>query len=80
MMEVLHSSKTSVLTRATWHNIPQDIFFKVYLFISFQKKKGKDHCNKENTLARKAAALDSSNSNFGLAEDSNTCKFMVFVS
>lgn len=45
----------------------------------FQKKKGKDHCNKENTLARKAAALDSSNSNFGLAEDSNTCKFMVSI-
>jgi hypothetical protein len=23
-MEVLHSSKTSVLTTATWHNIPED--------------------------------------------------------
>lgn len=46
---------------------------------SLQKKKGKDHCNKENTLARKAAALDSSNSNFGLAEDSNTCKFKIFI-
>jgi hypothetical protein len=49
------------------------------MFYSFQKKKGKDHCNKENTLARKAAALDSSNSNFGLAEDSNTCKFISFI-
>ncbi|KAF4517135.1 hypothetical protein B566_EDAN006434 [Ephemera danica] len=36
------------------------------------KKKGKDNSNKENTPARKSA-LDSSNSNFGLAEDSNTC-------
>jgi hypothetical protein len=51
----------------------------VFVFFSFQKKKGKDHSNKENTLARKAAALDSSNSNFGLAEDSNTCKFIVFI-
>lgn len=47
----------------------------VFVFWSSQKKKGKDHCNKENTLARKSAALDSSNSNFGLAEDSNTCKY-----
>ncbi|KDR20060.1 B-cell CLL/lymphoma 7 protein family member B [Zootermopsis nevadensis] len=54
---------------------------KIYKWVpissSEQKKKGKDHCNKENTLARKSAALDSSNSNFGLAEDSNTCFSMV---
>jgi hypothetical protein len=24
MMEAIHSSKTLVLTRATWHNIPED--------------------------------------------------------
>jgi hypothetical protein len=23
MMEVIHSSKTSILTRVTWHNIPE---------------------------------------------------------
>ncbi|GLG99059.1 B-cell CLL/lymphoma 7 protein family member B [Gryllus bimaculatus] len=53
---------------------------KIYKWVpissSEQKKKGKDHSNKEN-LARKASALDSSNSNFGLAEDSNTCFSVV---
>jgi hypothetical protein len=24
MMEAVHSSKTSVITRATWHHIPED--------------------------------------------------------
>ncbi|PSN50238.1 B-cell CLL/lymphoma 7 protein family member B [Blattella germanica] len=58
-----------------------DTTMKIYKWVpissSEQKKKGKDHSNKENTLSRKAAALDSSNSNFGLAEDSNTCFSMV---
>ncbi|XP_067001822.1 B-cell CLL/lymphoma 7 protein family member A [Anabrus simplex] len=53
---------------------------KIYKWVpvssSEQKKKGKDTSNKENTLTRKSAALDSSNSNFGL-EDSNTCFSMV---
>ncbi|KAG8224774.1 hypothetical protein J437_LFUL002218 [Ladona fulva] len=53
---------------------------KIYKWVpvssSEQKKKGKDISNKENTPARKAT-LDSSNSNFGLAEDSNTCFSMV---
>ncbi|CAG2057890.1 unnamed protein product [Timema podura] len=44
-----------------------------------EKKKGKDHTIKENATSRKSVALDSSNSNsnFGLAEDSNTCFSMV---
>ncbi|XP_039292307.1 B-cell CLL/lymphoma 7 protein family member B-A [Nilaparvata lugens] len=42
-----------------------------------QKKKSKDHSNKENTNIMKRSAIDSSNSNFGLAEDSNTCFSMV---
>ncbi|KAG8298840.1 B-cell CLL/lymphoma 7 protein member A [Homalodisca vitripennis] len=37
-----------------------------------KKKKSKDHGNKENGMLKRPA-LDSSNSNFGLAEDSNTC-------
>lgn len=43
-----------------------------------QKKKSKEvhHSNKENALAKRAA-MESSNSNFGLAEDSNTCFSMV---
>lgn len=38
-----------------------------------QKKKTKTVADKENGLPRKSG-LDSSNSNFGLTEDSNTCK------
>ncbi|XP_033230324.1 B-cell CLL/lymphoma 7 protein family member B isoform X2 [Belonocnema kinseyi] len=37
-----------------------------------QKKKGKIVADKENGLPRKGG-IDSSNSNFGLTEDSNTC-------
>ena len=36
-----------------------------------QKKKSKDS-NKENCLGKRS--IESSNSNFGMAEDSNTCK------
>nr|XP_012235740.1 PREDICTED: B-cell CLL/lymphoma 7 protein family member B isoform X2 [Linepithema humile] len=38
----------------------------------FYKKKGKTVSDKENGLPRKTG-IDSSNSNFGLTEDSNTC-------
>lgn len=41
---------------------------------TLQKKKNKTVSDKENGLPRKG--VDSSNSNFGLTEDSNTCKFV----
>ncbi|KAF6206305.1 hypothetical protein GE061_017535 [Apolygus lucorum] len=40
-----------------------------------QKKKTKDHANKENCISKRS--LDTSNSNFGLTEDSNTCFSIV---
>lgn len=55
-----------------------DTTMKIYKWVpiatSEQKKKHKE-ANKENSLARKGT--DSSNSNFSLAEDSNTCFSMV---
>lgn len=56
---------------------------KIYKWVpvssSEQKKKLKTDHNviKENTVSRKSTLIDSSNSNFGLAEDSNTCFSMV---
>jgi hypothetical protein len=35
MMEVLHSSKTSVLTRAAWHNIPEDDMLHIFTYFYF---------------------------------------------
>ncbi|XP_072762817.1 B-cell CLL/lymphoma 7 protein family member B [Anoplolepis gracilipes] len=49
---------------------------KIYKWVPIstldQKKKSKTVSDKENGLPRKAG-IDSSNSNFGLTEDSNTC-------
>ncbi|XP_076624832.1 chromatin remodeling complex subunit BCL7B-like protein isoform X2 [Colletes latitarsis] len=48
---------------------------KIYKWVpisSLDQKKGKTVADKENGLPRKSG-LDSSNSNFGLTEDSNTC-------
>ncbi|XP_011494994.1 PREDICTED: B-cell CLL/lymphoma 7 protein family member A [Ceratosolen solmsi marchali] len=49
---------------------------KIYKWVPIstldQKKKIKSSMEKENGLARKSG-IDSSNSNFGLTEDSNTC-------
>lgn len=44
--------------------------------LEHKKKSSLKEMNKENTPARKPAALDSSNSNFGM-EDSNTCFSMM---
>lgn len=43
-----------------------------------KKKHAAKRENKENTLTPKKVH-DSSNSNFGMAEDSNTCKFTTFI-
>lgn len=53
--------------------IKTSILHKSTCFI-LQKKKGKTVSDKENGLPRKGG-IDSSNSNFGLTEDSNTCEF-----
>ncbi|KAG5322424.1 BCL7B protein, partial [Pseudoatta argentina] len=49
---------------------------KIYKWVPIstldQKKKGKTVSDKENGLPRKGG-IESSNSNFGLTEDSNTC-------
>ncbi|XP_054270827.1 B-cell CLL/lymphoma 7 protein family member B-A [Macrosteles quadrilineatus] len=54
---------------------------KIYKWVpvlgSDQKKKTKDHHMKENSLLKRPALDSNSNSNFGLAEDSNTCFSMV---
>ena len=43
-----------------------------------QKKKSvKSLADKENGISRKGT-LESSNSNFGITEDSNTCNFYLF--
>lgn len=43
-----------------------------------KKKHAAKRDNKENTLTPKKMH-DSSNSNFGMAEDSNTCKYLTFT-
>ncbi|XP_073984166.1 chromatin remodeling complex subunit BCL7B-like protein [Rhodnius prolixus] len=52
---------------------------KIYKWVPIltneQKKKVKEHGNKENCLGKRS--LDNSSSNFGLTEDSNTCFSIV---
>jgi hypothetical protein len=38
MMEAIRSCKTSVLTRATWHHIPEDDIPQVQIFIYYSGK------------------------------------------
>lgn len=44
------------------------------------KKSLKHRENKENLTRKNAVDSSNSNSNFSLAEDSNTCKYLEFVS
>lgn len=52
-----------------------DTSMKIYKWVpianDIKKSKHKDTSNKENL---RKSGMDSSNSNFGMAEDSNTCK------
>ncbi|CAH1402492.1 unnamed protein product [Nezara viridula] len=52
---------------------------KIYKWVPIitneQKKKAKEHGNKENCIGKRS--MDTSNSNFGITEDSNTCFSIV---
>jgi hypothetical protein len=54
MMEALSSSKTLVLTRATWHNIPEDgILHHVYLNVfAYPSEYGQSDCGFSHPLKK----------------------------